>query len=337
MTDWQGYQKINEKYHLNGATIIVNPTEILSSWQNGAADFSMKRPFTLQTTSGLGSLSKQFTADSVLLLNAADKLDIEASLVDYVPNYRYADQVTLRQMLNMASGIPDYTELLLTDYAKRMPGASESHLSYPILEDLGHGDEITEVISLLNQHPLDFTPGEKGVYSNSNYLLLGFIISKITGDSLARFFEEHFFEPLAMTQTRLGTQYAEANSYDDLDVTAGKPVVLGRGAYQGGDGAVVSSLTDLAKWAQAVLRHDILSEKDWHEALTLTHDFYGMGWMHSKTPNWFSHAGHVFGYWTYFDVSFDKQLAQVTLDNMSPGDEARKTWQTEMAAWRETL
>ena len=50
---------------------------------------------------------------------------------------------------------------LLTDYAKRMPGASESHLSYPILEDLGHGDEITEVISLLNQHPLDFTPVKK--------------------------------------------------------------------------------------------------------------------------------------------------------------------------------
>ncbi|RXT22414.1 serine hydrolase, partial [Lacticaseibacillus chiayiensis] len=118
MRDLNGYQAINEKYHLNGATILVDANRLLSYWQNGMADFAKQVPFTLNTTSGLGSLSKQFTADSVLLLNAAGALNIDAPLSDYLPEYRYATQITLRQMLHMASGIPDYTELLLVDYAK---------------------------------------------------------------------------------------------------------------------------------------------------------------------------------------------------------------------------
>ncbi len=80
---------------------------------------------------------------------------------------------------------------------------------------------------------------------------------------LRDFLNQHFFEPLAMTKTQLGTQHADANSYDDLDFTNGKPVALGRGHYQGGDGAVVSSLADLAIWARAVLQRRILPESAW--------------------------------------------------------------------------
>ena len=337
MTDLTGYQAINEKYQLNGATILVDRQHILSHWQSGMADFNKRQPFTIHTTSGLGSLSKQLTADSILLLNTAGKLRLDAPLATYLPAYRYADQITLRQMLHMASGIPDYTELLLAEYATKMPDASESRLSYPILEGLHDEDGFQQVIALLNQHPLDFSPDEKGVYSNSNYLILGHIITQITKMSLGDFLNQHFFKPLAMTQTHLGTQYAAANSYDDLDFTNGRTKVIGRGAYQGGDGAVVSSLVDLAKWAQAVLHQKILSTTAWREALTITHDFYGMGWMQSQTPGWLSHGGHIFGYWAYFDLSFDKQLAQITLNNMSPGAEARKAWQAEMAAWRAAL
>ncbi len=118
MHNLQGYQLINKKYQLNGAAILVDTHRMLSYWQNGMADFAKRQPFTLNTTSGLGSLSKQFTANSILLLNAAGKLNIDAPLSDYLPEYRFAKQITLRQMLHMASGIPDYTELLLADYAK---------------------------------------------------------------------------------------------------------------------------------------------------------------------------------------------------------------------------
>lgn len=337
MADLNGYQAINEKYHLNGATILVDADHVLSHWENGMADFAKQEPFTVHTTSGLGSLSKQFTADSVLLLNDAGKLRIDATLADYLPIYKYAKQITLRQMLNMASGIPDYTELLLTEYTKKFPNASESRLSYLMLKDLHHGHAFEQIIDLLNQHPLDFAPGEKGAYSNSNYYLLGHIIAQVADISLGEFFQQHFFQPLKMTQTHLGTKAAVANSYDDLDVSKGKPVALGRGDYHGGDGAVVSSLIDLAKWAQATLHQQIMPASAWHDALTLTHDFYGMGWMKSKTPNWLSHSGHIFGYWAYFDVSFDKQLAQITLNNMFPGAEAHKKWHEEMAAWRGSL
>jgi CubicO group peptidase (beta-lactamase class C family) len=337
VTDWNGYQAINEKYHLNGATMLVDANHQLSHWQNGMADFAKQEPFTIHTTSGLGSLSKQFTADSMLLLDADGALNIDAPLSDYLPEYRYAKQITLRQMLHMASGIPDYTELLLAEYTKKMPNASESHLSYPILEDLVQGNALQQVLDLLNRHPLDFAPDEKGVYSNSNYFLLGHIIAQVANMPLGDFIERHFFQPLGMTQTRFGTQAAEANSYDDLDFTNGQPVALGRGDYTGGDGAVVSSVTDLAKWAQATLHQEILPASAWREALTLTHDFYGMGWMKSKTPGWLAHNGHVFGFWAYFDVSFDKQLTHITLNNMSPSTEARKAWHKEMAVWLSTL
>ena len=337
MHNLQGYQLINKKYQLNGATVLVDAHRMLSYWQNGMADFAKHQPFTLNTTSGLGSLSKQFTANSILLLNAAGKLNIDAPLSDYLPEYRFAKQITLRQMLHMASGIPDYTELLLADYAKKMPDASESHLSYPILEDLNGNDALQQIIELLNQHPLDFAPDAKGAYSNSNYYLLGHIIRQVANMPLRDFLNQHFFEPLAMTKTQLGTQHADANSYDDLDFTNGKPVALGRGHYQGGDGAVVSSLADLAIWARAVLQRRILPESAWDEALTLTHDFYGMGWMKSRTQHWLSHNGHIFGYWAFFDVSFEKQFAQITLTNMSPGVETLKKWQEEMANWRTSL
>ncbi|QVI35113.1 serine hydrolase domain-containing protein [Lacticaseibacillus chiayiensis] len=337
MRDLNGYQAINEKYHLNGATILVDANRLLSYWQNGMADFAKQVPFTLNTTSGLGSLSKQFTADSVLLLNAAGALNIDAPLSDYLPEYRYATQITLRQMLHMASGIPDYTELLLVDYAKKIPNASESHLSYPLLKDLNHGDAFQKVVDLLNQHPLDFAPDEKGAYSNSNYFLLGHIIAEVAEMPLGDYLQQHFFQPLGMTKTRLGTKFSEANSYDDLDFTHGKPVALGRGDYNGGDGGVVSSLADLATWAQATLRRQVLPDSAWVEALTFTHDFYGMGWMKSKTRGWLAHNGHVFGYWAYFDVSFEKQLVHITLNNMSSGTEARKAWHREMADWLGSL
>ncbi|MGG1662558.1 serine hydrolase domain-containing protein [Brevibacillus sp. NRS-1366] len=194
-------------------------------------------PITTKTIFNLGSVSKQFTAFSILLLEQEGKLNLDDSILKYVPSLgAYAKPVTLRHLVHHTGGLVDYMDL-----------AEEEKIFYT--------DKLTPEKSLEhfeNHQMAKFPVGTKFEYSNTGYFLLSLVVEKASGKNLREFSKERIFEPLHMNDTAIVDRYP-----------INFPVARGymkneQGAYEiyesdwehMGDGAVHSNVEDLVKWGQ---------------------------------------------------------------------------------------
>jgi len=157
--------------------------KILYQGGSGMANLSPKTPITAETKFRIGSISKQFTAAAVLLLAEQNKLSLEDPLTKYYPNFPNSDGVLLHHLLTHTSGLHSYTE--------------KSDFYIRVTE---HVDP-AKIIDWFKNDPADFPPGTGFHYCNTGYFLLGEIISKVSGKSLAAFLDETFFVPLEMSNT----------------------------------------------------------------------------------------------------------------------------------------
>jgi CubicO group peptidase (beta-lactamase class C family) len=189
-----------------------------------------------QTVFDIGSLSKQFTAASILLLEHDHKLSLDDDIRRYVPELPdYGAVVTLRQLLHHTSGISDYLELLDLD------GINP--------EDVATDDDALR--ALVRKKTLDFPPGSEFSYSNSGYFLLSLVVKRVSGEPLSTFAKEHIFDPLGMSATSILGDHTRiiahrATSYDSDE--PGKFRLAPSNWEQTGDGGVQSTVDDLAKW-----------------------------------------------------------------------------------------
>jgi CubicO group peptidase (beta-lactamase class C family) len=158
---------------------------VLLSRGYGFADLEHRAPVTRDTVFSLASITKQFTAAAVLLLAEDGKLKLEEPVSKYVPELPQGRRVTLYQLLVQTSGIPDYAE----DPA----GSSTKSVAKTPAEMLAW-------ISRLSP-PLQFEPGSKWAYSNSNYALLGLIAERVSGEPLSSFFQRRLFAPAGLRNT----------------------------------------------------------------------------------------------------------------------------------------
>ena len=189
-----------------------------------------------QTVFDIGSTSKQFTAASILLLAQDGKLALDDSVRKHVPELPgYFDAVTLDHLLNHTGGVRDYIGLLM------LAGIN--------VQD--HTTDADALRAIARQQALDFAPGSEHSYSNSGYFLLSLVVKNASGKSLREFAEERIFSPLGMHQTRFLDNHAQvvphrATSYEPApDGTW----VLSTSAWeQTGDGAVQTTVMDLARW-----------------------------------------------------------------------------------------
>ena len=139
-------------------------------------------PNSPSTKFRLGSITKQFTAASILLLEERGKLSVNDPVKKYMPDAPAAwDKITIFNLLTHTSGIPNFHEL------SRLCIAS-SRSRRPL----------RQLVARFRDKPLDFQPGEKWSYSNSGYVLLGYLIEKISGESYEKFVQENIFTPLGM-------------------------------------------------------------------------------------------------------------------------------------------
>ena len=168
------------------AVAVIRDGEIVHSNGFGMADLERGVPITVDSVFEIGSISKQFTAMCILLLEHDGKLSVDDDVRDFIPEMpSYEEPITLRHLLNHTSGIRDIETLF--------PLAGLSYLNeYPDAQQL---DLITR------QQALNFPPGEEYLYSNSGYLLLRLIVERVSGQSLREFAEERIFDPLGMTRT----------------------------------------------------------------------------------------------------------------------------------------
>jgi CubicO group peptidase (beta-lactamase class C family) len=221
------------------AAAVIFQGEMLYENGFGLANVEQATPITPDTIFRIGSTSKQFTAFCIALLADRGELDLDADIRTYITELPEFDTpVSVRNMVHHTSGIPDYVDL------HRLEGVSlDDHITTAdTLETLGKVAK------------LSFEPGEQWAYSNSNYLLLGELVRRISGSTLREFAEQNIFEPLGMTSTHYHDQFAEvvvgrADGY--MQVPGSYPVQWLKNNTtwdQVGDGGVFTSVRDLARW-----------------------------------------------------------------------------------------
>jgi D-aminopeptidase len=202
----------------------------------GVASLELAVPISPASTFRIASVSKQFTCAAVLLLAAEGKLAVEDDVRDYLPALPDLGQrITLDHLMHNSSGIRDMLELM------RLGGVDLGQPCRP--EDLYD--------AICRQRGLNFPPGSRYLYSNSNFLLLGRIVEQVAGEAFAAFLERRIFTPLGMTATRHVTRTTEvvpglASGYFP-DGSGGWTRALHNFPLHG-EGGLVSSVEDLALW-----------------------------------------------------------------------------------------
>ena len=330
--DFAELDALNREQNFSGAYMVFDQQHILHSGAAGVADYATGTPFTLDTVSALGSTSKQYTATLALRLVASGELELDAPLAKYLPEYSHATEVTIRQLLNMDSGVPDYTDILAERVQKQWADAmNEENLGIVMNQVASDDYNLPELLVLINARPLDFAPGSKFAYSNTNYMLLSYVIARIVGRPFAQVLSETLLQPLGLTSARVGTQYSEANGYV---LASGQPHALGRGRHLTGDGELVMNVRDLARWGQAVLNGQTLAPEQLQLSFELVHGAYGMGWMHRG--HIYQHGGHILGYWAGIYMDIEHKWGSVWLFNTAHQSLIPDaTWHKQVFKWHE--
>jgi CubicO group peptidase (beta-lactamase class C family) len=202
----------------------------------GLASLEHQLPITQRTVFDLGSTGKQFTSALTLLLVAEGKVELDAPVRRYVPELpAWADTTTVRQLLHHTAGVRDYLTLFGAGGIRTQDYTTQSDA----------------VRAVARQRALDFVPGSEHSYSNSGYMLLAEIVSRTSGKPYAQVARERLFVPLGMSHTMILDNHAtvvpgKAGSYTPLP--NGTVMAELSNFEQVGDGAVQTSLEDLAKW-----------------------------------------------------------------------------------------
>src|SRR3984893_10205064 len=213
----------------------------------GVHDLRSSAKIDPQTNFRLASCSKQFTAMSIMLLVHDGKLHYDDKLSDVFPDFpAYGKAITIRNLLNHTSGLPDYEDLM---------AAAEKRKGGPIWTAT-HQIQDAEGLDLLElEKARTCTPGTQWGYSNAGYVVLGLVVAKISGEPFREFLSERIFAPLKMSQSVAyqkgqnevtSRAYGHSNGAHYWKETDQSPT-----SATLGDGGIYSSLTDLAKWDEA--------------------------------------------------------------------------------------
>src|SRR6267143_3093193 len=229
----------------------------------GVRDLGSKAKIDARTNFRLASFTKQFTAMAIMLLVHDGKLRYDQTLAQLFPDFpAYGKSITVRNLLNHTSGLPDYEDLM--DAVEKRKGPLWSP-EKQIQDD--------EVLKLLKQEEHGkFAPGTGWSYSNSGYVVLGIIVSKVSGKSYGEFLRQRIFAPLKMNHTvvfqkgknevahRAFGHSKEKDLLKETDQSSTSATL--------GDGGIYSNLEDLAKWDDALRNHTLLGEKEFQPTLT---------------------------------------------------------------------
>ena len=258
----------------------------------GMANIELPTPMNTDHKMGIGSISKQFTATAILLLQQEGKLHVKDDIRKYLPQYNtWGRTITIEHILSHTSGIPSYTEL---------PG-------FDTLADKKISN--SRLIRFFESAPLIFEPGGDWSYSNSGFVLAGVIVEKITGIPFNDFVNERILKKLNMTETAFGSSdYALPGKTAEYAGNTPKGKIKMETQYDWywayGAGQLVSTVDDMLKWDEALYGADFIRPellKTAHTAIPLTTGLsanYGLGWavdtLNGKAV--IQHGGSIGGY-----------------------------------------
>ena len=300
----------------NGSVLVSDQGKVIYKKGFGMANMEWDIPNEANTKHRLGSITKQFTAMLILQLVAEGKLDLQAPITTYLPDYpkTSGDIITIHHLLTHTSGIPNYTAFpKFMDDESRNPYTPE------------------EFVGKFADKELEFTPGEKFSYSNSGYFLLGVLIEKVSGKSYEEMLQDKIFDPLNMT----GTGY---DNHGDILKNRATGYEKQGGKYVNSKyldmtipysaGSMYSTVDDLYKWDQALYTTTLLPKeymtmyfKPNISAFGNTHYAYGWAVGYDKIGSskdsiyTISHGGGINGFNTNISRATSDKSLVVLLNN----------------------
>jgi len=298
----------------SASVAVVKDGQIAYLHAYGNARLDTATPAKPEMRFSIGSISKQFTAAGILLLREQGKLSLDDKVGKFLPGLTRANEVTIRQLLSHTSGYQDFWP---QDYV--MP-----NMLHPVTAE--------KILDTWARKPLDFEPGTKWQYSNTNYVIAGLIVEKASGKPLLQFLQEKIFAPLNMKSV---TDIDGAKLFD-TDPTGYLRYALGppRPAPKIGSGWLFAAgelampVEDLAKWDISIINQKLMKPSSYHDFETevLLKDGLGTGYglgvgVRSEFGHRsLSHGGEVSGFTSENVVFPDERVAVVVLTNLDATD-----------------
>jgi D-alanyl-D-alanine carboxypeptidase len=292
---------------------VVQGGKLVYTHAYGLAHISPDKAATPEMRYSIGSISKQFTAAAILMLQEEGKLQLDDPVGKYVPGLTRGDEVTIREILSHTSGYQDYWP--------------EDYLMTPMMKPA----TAQEIVDKWAKKPLDFEPGTKWQYSNTNFVIAGLIVEKVSGEKLMDFLEEHIFHPLGMKSVWDSdeTKLTQTDATPYIRYALG-PLRLapkeGRG-WMFAAGELAMTAHDLALWDESLMQRSLMKPESYREMFTEvklkdgqgTH--YGLGVEVQQRDGHLSieHSGEVTGFVADNEVLVDDGVAVAVLTNHMAG------------------
>ncbi len=255
----------------------------------GIANLELNVPMRPENVFEIGSITKQFTAISILMLFEKGKINLDDEITKFLPDYPTNDKkITIHHLLTHTSGIKSFTKM------EKIIEVSKEDMT-PI-----------ELIDFFKNEPMDFNPGDDFKYNNSGYIILGYIIEQVSGKSYADFVMNNIFQKLDMSSSRYASESDiirnRASGYHNRKGFTNKMYISFSIPYA--SGSLMSTADDMLKWQKALNENTLVSQDIIEKAFT-NHTLnngepinYGYGW-HIKDIDGVpsrEHGGSIFGF-----------------------------------------
>jgi CubicO group peptidase (beta-lactamase class C family) len=292
---------LHERGQFNGSIIVAVGGRVIYRKAFGEANFQLHRRFTPATISNIGSVSKQFTAMTIMMLAEQHRINYDDPVSKYIPELGGPlNRITLRYLLNHTSGIPDLGDL----------GIDNPRLT---------NDQVLRRLS--KPDFLVAKPGEKYRYNNPNYVLLAVVTERVSGRHFADFLADKILKPLGMHSSFVYDSSphhlkAIATAYDQFGNLAGDDALIT------GSGGMYSTVDDLLKWDQALYTETLVRQSTLAEAFTPGQvkegaSTYGFGWNvgEQEGRKFVWHQGATGGFRALIERRLTEKITVIILTN----------------------
>jgi CubicO group peptidase (beta-lactamase class C family) len=297
----------------SASVAVVQGGNLVFAHAYGKAHIDPDKPATAEMRYSIGSVSKQFTAAAILLLQEQGKLKLDDPVGKYVPGLTRGDEVTIRQILSHTAGYQDYWP--------------EDYLMTPMMKPA----TAQEIVDKWAKKPLDFEPGTQWQYSNTGYVIAGMIVEKVSGQKLFEFLGEHFFRPLGMKSVWDSDEgkltQTDATPYVRNALGPLRPAPKEGRGWMFAAGELAMTAHDLALWDISLIKQSVLKPESYKEMFTEVKLKDGKGTRYGLGVDVFdsggyktiSHSGEVTGFVSDNEVMLDDGVAVAVLTNHMEG------------------
>ena len=301
----------------SGSILVAQEGKVIISKGYGFANLEHDVPNTPETKFRIGSITKQFTAMAILILQEQGALSVQDPICKYVSNCPDAwRDITIHHLLTMTSGIPDFQNFPDNERYERLPTTVEA------------------TIERFKDKPLEFTPGEQFSYTSSGYVLLGYIIEQVSGLSYEDFLKEKIFYPLGMKNS--GYDHPQtvlkhrASGYSRQGTRPINAVHFEMDTPHAA-GALYSTVEDLFLWDQALYTEKLIPKTSLETMFTVFKEPYAYGWIigDSFGHKMISHSGAISGFRAAIVRFPEEKVCIIVLSNI---EEAYTQLTTDLAA-----